>query len=1689
MPESVAFSPVSGTVAAASTMPEPVAFSPAPAAPPVLPPAAVAPPAPEPAPEAPAPEPALMAPADLPADVVDASWVTPQAAGQSAVAEEESASQRAQGQDRDYGDTIESTSVSAPTTSPGLVISEPQPEEQAPLPEAEQVAAPPSGPPGTLEWRVWSEQERAFVDTTLRQQIYDPGLGPAQTWIERILHYCRTHTSGYLLVDGDEGVGKSLLSEAILVERAAGRFELAVGRYSIQRGGQDDYSTLIEVVNEFLRLNLRCANAGLRTLDLQVTRDYQVRYRNRRERFAAFLLGLAQVNGGRLMLMLDGLDEVVSDTGAKVKLADFLPATLPQGVYVLLTYERGRIPESIKTCLAELGEPFRLSITMQDNSYQEFLHAWLSRYVPLSTPQELQTALVRAQGRLGVARQMADLLQAGFFTNASELPTRETLYPELMRQFERHAGPERFRAQFLHFFLLLSADYAAITLEDLACWGVEVDTIFDVLRICPSLLLMESDWTGPTIALAHDSLRRFLWQSYPEESRQIYRSLSAWMVESILAPESKGEPDVGRSKFARLYEWTLAARDPELAESVARSRGLSRLRISSSNELESKLRFHQKVCILDSWKNLLEYLVLTESKDEYREELGWAYSSRGLTYLRMGQFERALEDIGEAITLFVPLIEDGQDQLRNGLAAAYNRRSEACRYLGNFELALADASQAVTQYTTVVEQFGRADLRNLLGMAYQNRAVICRHYGDLITARGDCNTAIELYEQLLASNPRVRQDLASCYHTRGVVSLALGECEPAVLDSGRAIEHFTELVDRQGRTEFANELAAAHNNRGGAYHRLGQAETALVDYGRAINIRRDLVNAGRLDLRNDLALTHTNRGMLTDYLGKRDEALVDYAAAIELRRTLVEVEQRNDLAADLAQTHTYRGATLRALKRIQDAVIDYNKAVDIYTRLIESRPTPELLRQLALAHNSLGLIYLDQGELQKAADSCTRALEINESLTEEDVGQELRVDRAVARNNRGEAHRRAGAFHPAFVDYSEAVEAYTHLIAEGRRDLMRDLALSQNNRARVALVLGDGKTALHDSSRALEIFIYLIEQQGRGDLLPHLGVAYSNRGAAQTRLNAFEKGLTDLGRAIDLYRLLIEDSGRNEFFDELALAYRRRAKALLELGKQQATGSSERMVFPKQALEDFTQAVNFYEQAVKRDQGGPYQIELVRTQILRTELHEELGDVNAALKDAGNAVDYFAARMAEADYTTVRDLLAAFKRRAEIYMNNRQNDEAMVDFGRLINLCVAAMERDSASDYRPDLAEAYNNRAWTRSIMGQIDESLKDFAQSLDIYGQLVIQEKRFEYGDSLAWTYNNRATTLKQAGQHAPALKDYSDAIEIYNILVGQGRDDLSLRLSTALLNRGLLHQDMGSYDRAMADMTRAVELRIADARREPTPAALAEVASGLSTRGLLNHHMGNAQGAMEDYQGAISFYSDLVESRGRQDLAPELGRALVARSMLGIGPGQDDQAFAALTRAIQVVNKSASLGHDFPASFPVHFLKAAATVTSSRDINECLDLLTGISELFNHLLERPRLVQDWGAYAEALTELSARVPADRRSSLRGALLALAVVYALGEVETQGNHGLPTLVRALHRLGEALERSKVPGNLSKVGLSFKTLMKRVPDYRGSEDFRTALEAMVRLWQALPAAVPAHAQVSRFDLAHLLKTI
>jgi lipoprotein NlpI len=229
--------------------------------------------------------------------------------------------------------------------------------------------------------------------------------------------------------------------------------------------------------------------------------------------------------------------------------------------------------------------------------------------------------------------------------------------------------------------------------------------------------------------------------------------------------------------------------------------------------------------------------------------LAAAYESRGSAYSDKNDFDHAIEDFTQAITL-----APNDPRAFGDRGFAYNRKRQ-------YDLAIADLSRAIEIDPQAAEAWGA-------------RAIAYSYKKDFDHALPDYDEAI-----------RLMPDYANAYYNRGTAHYFHKDFDQAIADYTNAIE-------------MNPDYAQAYYNRGNAYADEKQYAKAIDDYTQSLRIRPDD------------AETLGARGILRMCLGDFKMALADEVRSYQLDPTdeyaaiwLYVVQRRNHLSgrAELAK--------------------------------------------------------------------------------------------------------------------------------------------------------------------------------------------------------------------------------------------------------------------------------------------------------------------------------------------------------------------------------------------------------------------------------------------------------------------------------------------------------------------------------------------------------------------------------------------------------------------------------------------------------------------------------------------------------------------------------------------------------------------------------------------------------------------
>jgi tetratricopeptide (TPR) repeat protein len=236
--------------------------------------------------------------------------------------------------------------------------------------------------------------------------------------------------------------------------------------------------------------------------------------------------------------------------------------------------------------------------------------------------------------------------------------------------------------------------------------------------------------------------------------------------------------------------------------------------------------------------------------------LALVLESRGVTFEMTGEFDKATDDLDEAIRLKP---EYGSAYIHRGLVLV--KKNDPRRAIIDFTTAItldqrhahlalndrANTYDLMGEYDRAIEDYGRAiQLKPNDAALYRNRAKVLYKIADYDGAIADDTRAIGL-------NP----DFGEAYANRGVAYLAEGKTELAIEDFGAAIK--LNPFD-----------ATAYGNRGAAYAAAGEFDRSVADFSTAIR------------LQPNLTVFHIKRAQAELYAAQPDAATTDLLAALKL---------------------------------------------------------------------------------------------------------------------------------------------------------------------------------------------------------------------------------------------------------------------------------------------------------------------------------------------------------------------------------------------------------------------------------------------------------------------------------------------------------------------------------------------------------------------------------------------------------------------------------------------------------------------------------------------------------------------------------------------------------------------------------------------------------------------------------------
>lgn len=1568
----------------------------------------------------------------------------------------------------------EAKSEPAPV-EPIAVVQEPESVEpvESPSEEPPETETPPEDwaePAETVT--KWSAGELKSFKTSL-QQVYprlDLDRVPGE-YFKKVSRFLSSVSSGYILVEGRQGTGKTLLTQAFRDKLLESSLEATPLLFSVKNQFYPDTATFLEQLNESLRIRPGTGRKSFEALDPAVIKDLNMRSPGdtRSVRFSSFLAELRLVNGSNIVLILDGLDEGAGPSGRGDSLFSYLPSHLPDGVYVIVSYHPDRCKPADREALEAIhtGPSTHIILTSEDGLYRDFIERFLSwgGHGPL-TEGLAETLVEKSGGRLATAQHFLDGLRCELLEGENDLPPAELVYEGLLdRLYER--VPDRY----LDLFLLLATSDEPVSGEELSGLAISRTDVLELIHSLPSLFHCNQDrkWG---LNLAHRALRLHIQRTFLTSYAQSCRRLAERALERISETELailpvKEDLEAMGETLRRLLRWAIDSHDPEFLAKVCGNPTVNRLRRRIFAAMGERKLFHRKALVLDTFISGLKLLVEEQEEESFREELAWSLSSRALSYYHLGQYQRALEDIEKALKQFRILVDDkGHENLRNGLAAAYNRRSEIYGGLKEWSKALTDADRAVLNYESVVDS-GRSDLMSLWMLSRHNRAVIARAIKSHHQAETDLDAALAGYLKLVDRENRrdLRPNLAEVYRTRALLALDQGNLEFALTAANASLDLLETLVHQENFEHLRNELASVYNDRGAILFQSGVLEEAEHDYASAISIRTFLVAEGRIDVRTDLAKTYANQGLCLLPRKEFSEARESFDRAVEILDRLIEEEKREDLYGERAFALNCRGSLHRLRGDYEQAREDLSAAVGDYRLAVVSQSSHHL-EELASTLNTLAQVSLLAQDSATARKSCERVLEIFEEKLSPERRESLAQERAAAHHNLGEALREEGELARAEEEFKESIDLLTRLVEkDGLPHLTGSLAMSL---LRYAQLPGqNANDQLKLSSRALALFQSSPQKEQAASWVE----CYLLRAAAFRELGSLGSALDDVTAVIDLLE--------ERRWEDPAL------------GGAMVSSLLERASLYAELHDKAASLLDLDRAAIVVDELdhllSPAELELHHCHVILERIRLLTGpqsqDFETAvdqLRDLDDRLENLPVeRLAKAEHRELRKrTIRTFKElRLLSLIPTREGGQFELAVERLsVLLKVVSRLRPTfrellqsdwveSQDVDP-ISKLRTQRAWSLVKLERFEEALVDFEEALTNLPEVDTRSNP-DVLEFIAEVESGRGTILDTLGRQDEALTAYSRGVDAFS---RRPESALSPRRATCLNNRALLLQKMGLYEEALDDLDPAIEIARSNYQRSELLARSAQKAN-------LQRLLGRTDESLFTLKDSLASGQQSSPLSAAEELPLQIGIYQLS--------ADTQERFESLSRVLSLLLSELESEPQRWTEETTRLLSELPLPDSSSEGTKVEELIARTTEVLlkAHRQGYTPLTETLLRRASKVSQLAKSAPAFKvRAS---ALYCLACKFCWLEYQKYAERSLPRLVRCYLLAAQSLVDSDPPAQVKDLGVGIEAMTQAVTLNPPSGDFEVEVNNMARLWLSLAPSKALQAGVSRATLLKL----
>ncbi|GAB6029967.1 Tetratricopeptide repeat protein 28 [Chamberlinius hualienensis] len=954
------------------------------------------------------------------------------------------------------------------------------------------------------------------------------------------------------------------------------------------------------------------------------------------------------------------------------------------------------------------------------------------------------------------------------------------------------------------------------------------------------------------------------------------------------------------------------------------------------------------------------------------------YSNRSAAYIKLGRYDRALQDAIKARELHPKW---AKAYYRQGVALlCLERQPEA---IAAFASGLAQEPKNLQLLSGLVESAMKSPLKSALEPTYRQLQsmhldkspfVIMSVIGQELLATGHFQSAVVVLEAAL--------QIGTCsLKLRGSVFSALSSAYWALNSLDKAIGYMQQdLAITKSLGDTAGECRA-HGNLGSAYFSKGNFKEALTSH------RYQLVLAMKCKDSQAAASALTSLGHVYTAIGDYPNALASHKQCVQL------VKQRGDRLQEAREIGNVGAVYL--------AMGDFESAVDCHSEHLRLAKQLGNKVEEARAYSNLGSSHHFKRSFEKAITYHERVLHIAKELGDKGI----------------EARAYAGLGHAArcLGDYSQAKHWHERQldVALVTKDQVGE-GRACSNLGIVYQLLGDHDAALKLHQSHLNIARSLQDRAG-------MGRAYGNIGNAYSAMRLYDQAIKYHKQELIISKEVNDRSSEAATHGNLAVAYQALGMyemalfhyhSHLNVARELKDTNSEACALLNMAncyssCNEFAQAVPYYENYL----------------MLSQELHDVEGEAKAChflgyahycLGNYKEAIRYYnqdlalakdlqdttsigrahcnlgLAHLALGQYPESLECQKYFLAIAHMMKHVQGKFRALGNIGDVLMKMKNADE--AARVYHKQLLLAKQHRdksleACAHGALGLMYRTLKCYDKALGYHTQeLTLKQEICDI--------KGECKTHSHLGAVHMALGNYTNAIKCYEEQVERAKElkDLAME-SQAFGNLGIARLNMGHFEDAIGHFEQQL------ATLEQVPGSLATLEKG------------RAYGSLGECYDALGDFEEAVKSHEKYLTIALSTSSLKDQDRAYQGLGNSHRCLGNLQQALVCFEKRLVVTHELNNS--------AAKSSAYSELGQVHSLLGNYEQAIScleHQLTICRSSKDRAGEADAVCGLGTvyQQMGEYQMALRYHLMDLAIAEETGQMATQG--------RAFGNLGVAHE-------------------------------------------------------------------